>query len=131
MHSKTEVSASMDSIRFRKGDYYVSTFQDGVRYLIEMLEPAAEDSFFNWNYFDTVLQQKEHFSPYVFEDIAKDLLAKNSELKASFEEKKTKDPDFAKSWYAQLDWIHKHSKYYESAHLRYPIFRLPRWYFLE
>ncbi|MEO2072449.1 MAG: M14 family metallopeptidase [Zunongwangia sp.] len=126
MHSKTEVSASMDSIRFRKGDYYVSTFQDGVRYLIEMLEPAAEDSFFNWNYFDTVLQQKEHFSPYVFEDIAKDLLAKNSELKASFEEKKTKDPDFAKSWYAQLDWIHKHSKYYESAHLRYPIFRLPR-----
>ena len=126
MHSKTEVSASMDSIRFRKGDYYVSTFQDGVRYLIEMLEPTAEDSFFNWNYFDTVLQQKEHFSPYVFEDMAKELLAENPELKASFEDKKKSDPDFAKNWYTQLDWIHKNSKYYESAHLRYPIFRIPR-----
>ncbi|MFC6861750.1 M14 family metallopeptidase [Zunongwangia atlantica] len=126
MHRNTEVSASMDSIKFRKGDYYVSTFQDGVRYLLEMLEPAAEDSFFNWNYFDTVLQQKEHFSPYVFEDIAKDLLDKNPDLKDTFEDKKTNDPDFAQNWYAQLEWIHKHSKYYETAHLRYPIFRIPR-----
>ncbi|WBL26319.1 M14 family metallopeptidase [Zunongwangia sp. HGR-M22] len=126
MHKNIEVSASMDSISFRKGDYYVSTFQDGVRYLLEMLEPAAEDSFFNWNYFDTVLQQKEHFSPYVFEDIAKDLLDKNPELKSSFEEEKNNNADFAKNWYAQLEWIHKHSKYYEAAHLQYPIFRIPR-----
>ncbi|WBL21732.1 M14 family metallopeptidase [Zunongwangia sp. HRR-M8] len=126
MHKNTEVSASMDSISFRKGDYYVSTFQDGVRYLLEMLEPAAEDSFFNWNYFDTVLQQKEHFSPYVFEDIAKELLDKNPELKSSFEEEKNNNADFAKNWYAQLEWLHKHSKYYESAHLQYPIFRIPR-----
>ncbi|MDN3596564.1 M14 family metallopeptidase [Zunongwangia endophytica] len=126
MHKNTEVSARMDSVSFRKGDYYVSTFQDGARYLLEMLEPAAEDSFFNWNYFDTVLQQKEHFSPYVFEDIAKELLDDNPSLKASFEEKKKEDPDFSKNWYAQLDWIHKHSKYYESAHMQYPIFRIPR-----
>jgi hypothetical protein len=126
MHSETKVSKSMDSVRFRKGDFVVKTFQDGARYLIETLEPEAPDSFFNWNFFDTVLQQKESFSPYVFEDIAKEMLDKNPELRERFEEKKRKDAEFSSNWYNQLDWLHKESKHYEAAHLRYPIFRMPR-----
>ncbi|MBZ9728903.1 M14 family metallopeptidase [Salegentibacter sp. JZCK2] len=126
MHSETKVSKSMDSVRFRKGDFVVKTFQDGARYLIETLEPEAPDSFFNWNFFDTVLQQKEGFSPYVFEDIAKEMLDENQELKERFEEKKRSDAEFSNSWYDQLDWLHKESKHYEEAHLRYPIFRMPR-----
>jgi len=126
MHSETKVSKSMDSVRFRKGDFVVKTFQDGARYLIETLEPEAPDSFFNWNFFDTVLQQKENFSPYVFEDIAKKLLDENPDLKNRFEEKKRKDAEFSNSWHDQLAWLHKQSKHYETAHLRYPIFRMPR-----
>jgi len=126
MHSETKISKEMDSVKFRKGDFVVSTFQDGVRYLIETLEPTAPDSFFNWNFFDTVLQQKEGFSPYVFEDLAKELLDNNPKLKQRFKEKKQNDTDFSQDWYAQLAWLHKQSKYYEAAHLRYPIFRVPR-----
>ncbi len=125
-HSETRVSKTMDSVEFRKGDFVVKTFQEGARYLIETLEPEAPDSFFNWNFFDTVLQQKEGFSPYVFEDIAKNMLDENPELKERFEEKKNSDTDFSNNWYAQLDWLHKQSKHYEEAHLRYPIFRMPR-----
>ena len=125
-HSETRVSKTMDSVEFRKGDFVVKTFQEGARYLIETLEPEAPDSFFNWNFFDTVLQQKEGFSPYVFEDIAKNMLEKNPELKERFEEKKNSDTEFSNNWYAQLDWLHKQSKHYEEAHLRYPIFRMPR-----
>lgn len=125
-HSETEVSTLMDSIHFRKGDLLVKTFQDGARYLLETLEPTAPDSFFNWNFFDSVLQQKEGFSPYVFEDIAKKLLDENPDLKKEFEEKKRKDTEFAKDAQAQLQWLHRHSPNYEEAHLRYPIFRLPR-----
>ncbi len=125
-HSETKVSKTMDSIKFRKGDFMVKTFQDGVRYLIETLEPEASDSFFNWNFFDSVLQQKEGFSPYVFEDIAKKMLEENPELKDAFEAKKNNDSEFTNSWYNQLDWLHKQSKHYEAAHLRYPIFRVPR-----
>ena len=33
------------------------------------------DSLFRWNRFDSVLQQKEYFSPYVFEKTAEKLLA--------------------------------------------------------
>ena len=126
LHSNTSVSKSVEKVRLRKGDFLITTFQDGARYLIETLEPSAVDSFFNWNFFDTVLQQKEGFSPYVFEDIAKDLLENDPELKKEFEEKKQDDSEFRNSWYAQLDWIHKQSSNYEEAHLRYPIFRLPR-----
>ncbi|MDT0688869.1 M14 family metallopeptidase [Salegentibacter sp. F188] len=126
LHKNTEVSKTMDSIRFRKGDLYVTTFQDGARYLLETLEPEMVDSFFNWNYFDSVLQQKENFSPYVFEDIAKKLLDENPELEAEFEEKRDSDSEFRNDSYAQLQWIHRKSPHYEEAHLRYPIFRVPR-----
>lgn len=126
LHKNTKVSKSVKEVRFRKGDYLITTFQEGARYLLETLEPTAIDSFFNWNFFDTVLQQKEGFSPYVFEDIAKKLLDENAELKAEFEEKKRKDAEFRNSWYAQLDWLHKRSDNYEEAHLSYPVFRLPR-----
>ena len=47
------------------------------RYLVETLEPQATDSFFAWGFFDSILQQKEHYSDYVFEDVAADFLTKN------------------------------------------------------
>ncbi|GAA4318097.1 M14 family metallopeptidase [Pontixanthobacter gangjinensis] len=125
-HKNTKVSRSQEDVRFRKGDLLITTFQDGARYLIETLEPEAVDSFFNWNFFDTVLQQKEGFSPYVFEDIARKMLEKDEELKKEFEKKKDSDSEFSNDWYAQLDWLYKRSANYEAAHLRYPVFRLPR-----
>ncbi len=125
LHRDTQVSKSVKDVKFRKGDFLITTFQDGARYLIETLEPTAVDSFFNWNFFDTILQQKEGFSPYVFEDMARELL-KDEDIKNEFEEKKQNDPEFRNNWYTQLDWLHKRSDHYEEAHLRYPVFRLPR-----
>ena len=92
---------------------------------MSVLEPEATDSFFNWNFLDSVLQQKEHFSAYVFEDIAQQMLQEQPELKEAFEAKKA-DPAFARSAYAQLNWIYQQSPHYEASHLRYPIFR-PNW----
>ena len=124
LHYNTQVSARKEWVELSAGDVVVSTQQEGVRYLLETLEPSATDSFFNWNFFDTILQQKEGFSPYVWEDIAFEILQKNPELQKEFETKKIEDPLFAKNAYEQLGWIHKRSKYYEKAHLRYPILRL-------
>ncbi len=124
LHSQVLVSSSQQDINFRKGDYLIKTSQPSMRYIIETLEPQAPDSFFNWNFFDTILQQKEGFSPYVWEDKASELLEKNPEIKTAFETKKQSDTTFAKNWYAQLDWLHKASENYEQAHLQYPIFRI-------
>ena len=92
--------------------------------MLETLEPEAPDSFFNWNFFDAILQQKEHFSPYVWENKAKELLDNDPTLKLQFENKKNSDKAFANNWYAQLDWIYKRSDYYEKEHLQYPVYRL-------
>ena len=124
LHYQTETELYTKLMQVRKGDYMVSTQQEGIRYIIETLEPSAPDSFFNWNFFDPILQQKEHFSPYVWEDMAVKLLDNNPEIKKEFEAKKIAEPDFDKNWYWQLDWIHKQSPNYEKSHLRYPIIRV-------
>lgn len=124
LHYNTNITITTESVQIHKGDYKVSTDQDGIRYLLETLEPSAPDSYFNWNFFDAILQQKEGFSPYVWEDMAEEFLNTHPEIKAEFETKKSHDAAFAANWYAQLDWIHKKSDYYEKAHLRYPIIRV-------
>ena len=125
-HSNTKVSASMEKVRIQKGDFFIPIKQKAARYLMATLEPQATDSFFNWNFFDSILQQKEGFSPYVFEDIAREFLDDNPEVEEKFIEKKKNDKEFANSWYKQLQWIHKRSDHYERAHLRYPVYRVNR-----
>ena len=122
-HYNTKVEVKNQQINFRKGDFYIETSQIGIRYLLETLEPQAVDSFFNWNFFDTILQQKEGFSPYVWEDKILEIFAQNPRLQIAFNMKKSLEPDFAQNWYAQLDWLHKQSNFYEKAHLQYPIYR--------
>nr|WP_299345634.1 M14 family metallopeptidase [Allomuricauda sp.] len=125
-HFNTEVGKSTKTIQFSEGDLLVPTNQEGFRYLMETLEPQAPDSFFNWNFFDTVLQQKENFSPYVFEDIAYEILMKDSILRADFLAKKEFDLEFDQNWYAQLQWVHQNSKYLEESYMQYPVYRIPK-----
>ncbi len=124
LHTDTKVTTSQEIVTFRKGDYYIPIQTYTLRYVLETLEPTATDSYFNWNFFDTILQQKEGFSPYVFEDLAIEILKNNPQLKADFEAKKKGDTKFAENWYAQLSYIYNNSKYKEQAFLRYPIFRV-------
>ena len=124
IHSKTEVTSITKKVLFQKGDIYIPIQQNGVRYIVETLEAEATDSFFNWNFFDTVLEQKEHFSSYVFEDIAEKLLLENPTLRDLLNQKMNTDKDFAESPEAQLDFVYKNSPYYESAHLKLPVFKV-------
>ena len=124
LHFDTQVSSELKTKKFRKGDYLVFTKQSGVKFLLETLEPEAVDSYFNWNYFDGILGQKEYFSDYVFEDTAAELLKTNKALKTAFELKKASDAKFAEDGAAQLDWVYKNSEYYEGSVNQYPIYRI-------
>lgn len=125
LHYNTKVKSSNQEMTFRRGDYLIDTRQKNKRYLVETLEPEAQDSFFNWNFFDSILQQKESFSAYVFEPKAKEILADLPKDEQSlFYEKQENDSAFASNNYAQLDWIFKRSKHYEKSHKRYPVYRL-------
>jgi len=118
------VSASIQAVKVLKGDYIVYLNQPNNRYIVEMLEPTGDDSFFAWNFFDAILQQKEGYSDYRWEDIAAAVLKNDPALKQKLDEKKAADPKFAANSNAILDFIYRNSAYYEKAHLRYPIYRI-------
>ncbi|MBS1620615.1 MAG: M14 family metallopeptidase [Bacteroidetes bacterium] len=124
INSDVKISTSFKKINFRKGDYYIPMNQEANRFLIETLEPQAEDSYFAWNFFDAILSQKEGFSGYSFEDIAAEYLNKHPDLKTRLEERKATDTSFAKNGYAQLNFVYQNSPYMEPAYLRYPVFRV-------
>ncbi|MFD2530746.1 M14 family metallopeptidase [Polaribacter marinaquae] len=124
LHYGTETVKSTKEVAFKAGDLLIPTNQNGLRYLIETLEAEATDSFFNWNFFDTILQKKEGYSAYVFEDIAEQYLSENPELKIALAEKIKNDANFAKNPRAQLDFVYKQTPHYEPAHLLLPVYKL-------
>jgi Zinc carboxypeptidase len=124
LNSQVKVNSSLQKMNFRKGDYYVPMNQVANRFLLEVLEPQAQDSYFAWNFFDAILGQKEGFSSYTFEDTAEKYLKENTELKTKLEQKRSSDTGFAKNGYAQLDYVFQHSPWYEPDHLRYPVYRV-------
>lgn len=125
-HKNTGVSVSLmhQKIKFLKGDYLIYLNQAANRFLVEMLEPTGDDSYFSWNFFDAILQQKEGYSDYRWEDMAAEILKKDTVLQKKLAEKKNSDPKFAANSNAILDFIYRRSPYYEPAHLRYPVYRL-------
>lgn len=124
LNSDVKITTSMQTIRFLKGDWYIPMNQAANRFLMETLEPQAEDSYFAWNYFDAILGQKEGYSAYVFEDIAAGYLKNNTELKVKLEQRKQSDTAFAGNARAQLNFVYQNSSWYEPAHMRYPVYRI-------
>jgi Zinc carboxypeptidase len=124
LNSEVKISSSLQKVNFRKGDYYIPMNQAANHFLIETLEPQAEDSYFAWNYFDAILGQKEGYSSYVFEDKAAEMLKNNSELKLKLENKIATDTAFAKNGSAQLNFVYQNSIYSEPDHMKYPVYRV-------
>ncbi len=123
-HSAVKVERKTIQRHFHKGDLLIYTNQDANRYILETLEPQAPDAWFAWNFFESILAQKEYFSAYVFEDLAADYLKKHPEVRAELEALKSADANFAQDSAAQLDWVYRHSPWYEPTHRMYPVARL-------
>jgi hypothetical protein len=124
LNRDVKVETKVMKRQFFKGDFMISTQQATARYIIETLEPQGVDSFFAWNFFDGILNQKEGYSAYVFEDVAAEILKKNPELQKKLEDKRASDPAFAASAQAQLEFVYKNTDYYEPSNRLYPVARL-------
>lgn len=123
-NSNVKISVNTKTMSFRKGDWYIPLNQPANRFLIETLEPQAEDSYFAWNFFDPILGQKEGYSDYDFEDIAAEYLKAHPDVKAKLDQRKATDPDFAKNSRAQLNFVFENSPYFEPAYMQYPVYRV-------
>jgi hypothetical protein len=124
-HDEVELERRSDRIGVRAGDYVIALDQDSARYAVEMLEPQGHDSFFRWGFFNSVLEKKEAYSDYVFEDHATELLRDEPELKAQFEAWKAANPALISDQNAVLDFIFANcQRYREPEWSRYPVLML-------
>ncbi|WP_051568571.1 M14 family zinc carboxypeptidase [Crocinitomix catalasitica] len=123
LHYNQTVRNSSKSKTYIKGDYVIPLTDNKSRFIIETLEPQAVDSYFSWNYFDGVLQRKEGFSAYVFEDEAETMLIENPALLDSLNEKRKNDEAFAQNSHAQLYYLYTQSEHFEPTINQYPITR--------
>jgi hypothetical protein len=122
-HDDVQLEKRRASVQLRSGDVIVSLDQDKARYIVETLEPLAHDSFFRWGFFNSVLEKKEAYSDYVFEDEAEQLLLDEPALAAKFAEWKAANPSLLSNQEAVLDFVFAHcDKYREPEWRRYPVF---------
>ncbi|MEX2597890.1 MAG: M14 family zinc carboxypeptidase [Salibacteraceae bacterium] len=124
-HFNTNVEKSLENIELRKNEYYIiSTQQPSKRMIIEMLEPEAPDSYFNWNFYDEILQQKEGFSSYVFEPESKQMLSEEKHSQA-LKQFISEHPEYSNNAFAKLNFLYERSKHYEiDRYMIYPVYRI-------
>ena len=124
-HDEVVLSESTEPFQARAGDVLVSLDQPGARYAVETLEPLAHDSFFRWGFFNSVLEKKENFSAYVFEDTALRMLEDEPGLKRLFDQWKADNPDKLDDPQAVLGFIFAHGRRHaEAGWRRYPVVAL-------
>lgn len=122
-HSNIKTTTHLEKIKCLKGDYVIEMGNYTDRFVVEMLEPTGADSYFVWNYFDAIMQQKEGYSNYRWEEVAAEWLKQNPELKKELEDKKAAEPEFAKNANLILSWVYRKSPYFEPSFNRYPVFK--------
>ncbi|MCU0375060.1 MAG: hypothetical protein MUF24_07110 [Chitinophagaceae bacterium] len=123
-YSNVSFSTHKGYVKMLKGDWLVPVNQPAKRFIVEMLEPAGPDSYFSWNFFDAILQQKEGYSNYRWEDVAAEWLKTQPQVRQELEALKQKDAEFAKSSNRILQWVYQKSPYFEPGYQRYPIYRI-------
>ena len=109
-------------ITFPKGSAVVKTSQNGIRLLMNLLEPEMHGSLFEWGFFNHVLQRVEYFEVYKMEPMAQEMLAADPFLAEQFQQWKA---SFTKerqpSQYEILGWFYERSPYCDKNYQVYPI----------
>lgn len=123
-HEDIITRSEWQKVNYYSGDLIIPVRQEKMAYLIEMLEPKASDSFFRWNFFDAILDNREYFSSYGFEENALKYLKEHPEFNKEFQGKRKNDKEFANDHSAQLSWIYNNSEWAEESHRRYPAGRI-------
>ena len=88
-----------------------------------LLEPTAPDSLVAWGTFNAAFQQQEYVEQYLLEPWAEAELARDSSLRAAFEER-LRDPAFAADADARRRFFLLRHPSYDQRIRRAPVFRL-------
>jgi murein tripeptide amidase MpaA len=109
---------------FPAGSVIVPVAQPAGNVAVHLLEPDGPDSFVAWGFFNAIFEQKEYGEDYVLEKLAREMLAKDENLRREFEQKVMNDPKFAASASARLNFFYERSPYWDRQMNLYPVGRV-------
>jgi hypothetical protein len=113
-----------EKMSFPASSVVVPMDQPAAKVAIHLLEPEGPDSLVQWGLFDTIFEQKEYGEGYVLEKLAREMMAKDQNLKAEFEQKLASDKEFAASPSERLNFFFKRSPWWDKTFGLYPVARL-------
>lgn len=117
-----DVAEITKDVTFPKGSAVVKTTQNGIRLLMNLLEPEMQGSLFEWGFFNNVLQRVEYFEVYKMEPMAREMLAADPFLAEQFQQWKAALPsDKPLSQYEILNWFYERSPYFDKNYRVYPV----------
>jgi murein tripeptide amidase MpaA len=105
------------------GSLLIPISQPGARLIMALLEPQAPDSYASWGYFNAHSEQREYMEDYVVEQVAREMLAKDPELRRRFEAKLSSDPEFAKNPQARWNFFYELHPSWDERFRLYPVLR--------
>jgi Zinc carboxypeptidase len=106
------------------GSLFVPIAQPNARLLVALLEPRGVDSLAAWGFFDSAFEQKESMEPYVEEQVAAEMLARDPKVAAAFRKRLAEDPKFAADPDARLDYFYRLSPSWDERLNLYPVYRV-------
>ena len=105
------------------GSLFVPIAQANARVLITLLEPQSPDSLAAWGFFNTAFSPQEYLEPYVAEQVAREMLARDPQVAAEFTRRLAQDPAFAADPQARLDFFYQRSPAWDERLNLYPVYR--------
>lgn len=109
---------------FPAGSVVVPVAQPAGNVAVHLLEPDGPDSFIAWGFFNVIFEQKEYGEDYVLEKLAREMLAKDENLRREFEQRVATDPKFAASPTERLNFFYERSPYWDKQVNLYPVGRV-------
>jgi hypothetical protein len=124
MRASFEGNWARETHNIAVGALFVPIAQPLARLVMALLEPRAPDSLAAWGFFNACFERKEHMEPYVAEQIAREMLEKNPQLREEFSSRLVQDAAFAANPEARLEFfLSRHSSRDDQYNL-YPVFRV-------
>ena len=124
MRASFEGNWARETHNIAVGALFVPIAQPLARLVMALLEPRAPDSLAAWGFFNACFERKEHMEPYVAEQIAREMLEQNSQLREEFTNLLAQDAAFAADPGARLDFFLSRHSSRDEQYNRYPVFRV-------
>ncbi len=119
-----QAEAMRENRTYAAGSILVRLDQPAAKIAIYLLEPESGEGFVSWGFFDSIFEQKEYAEDYVLEKLAREMVAKDPQLKKEFEDKLQSDREFAGDPRRRLAFFYERSPWWDSRINVYPVARV-------